>query len=118
MGGVLLLKIFLVGVLAVFVGAVSIGVGAFKGIISSAPTITFLDVVPEGYATTVYDSEGHEMTKLIAENSNRTYVNMDKIPKHLADAFVAIEDERFYTHNGIDIKGILRAGTTIVQSGG
>ena len=118
MGGVLLLKIFLVGVLAVFVGAVSIGVGAFKGIISSAPNITFLDVVPEGYATTVYDSEGHEMTKLIAENSNRTYVSMDKIPKNLADAFVAIEDERFYTHNGIDIKGILRAGTTIVQSGG
>ncbi len=118
MGGVLLLKIFLVGVLAVFVGAVSVAIGAFKGVISSAPNITFLDVVPEGYATTVYDSEGHEMTKLIAENSNRTYVSMEKIPKHLADAFVAIEDERFYSHNGIDIKGILRAGTTIVKSGG
>ncbi len=118
MGGVLLLKIFLIGVVAVIVGVVCVGVGAFKGIISSAPDISSLDVVPEGYATTVYDSEGHEMTKLIAENSNRTYVSMEKIPQNLANAFVAIEDERFYSHNGIDIKGILRSGTTIIKSGG
>ena len=118
MGGVLLLKIFLIGVVAVIVGVVCVGVGAFKGIISSAPDISSLDVVPEGYATTVYDSEGHEMTKLIAENSNRTYASMEKIPQNLANAFVAIEDERFYSHNGIDIKGILRSGTTIIKSGG
>ena len=62
MGGVLLLKIILIGVVAVIVGVVCVGVGAFKGIISSAPDISSLDVVPEGYATTVYDSEGHEMT--------------------------------------------------------
>ena len=118
MGGVVLLKAILLGILCVLVAVFCIGIGAFKGIIAGAPDITMLDVVPEGYATTVYDSEGHEMTKLIAENSNRTYVSMDKIPQHLADAFVAIEDERFYTHNGIDIKGIIRSGATIVSSGG
>ena len=118
MSGVILLKILLVAVLAVFLGVGCIIVGAFKGIISQAPDISTLDVVPEGYATTVYDSEGHEMTKLIAENSNRTYVSMEKIPQNLANAFVAIEDERFYTHNGIDIKGIIRSGTTIISSGG
>ena len=118
MGGVLLLKIALVAVVAVILAAVCVAIGAFKGIISAAPDISSLDVVPEGYATTVYDSEGHEMTKLIAENSNRTYVSMEKIPQNLADAFVAIEDERFYTHNGIDIKGIIRSGTTIISTGG
>ncbi len=118
MGSVMLLKILLVGILAVILASVCIVIGAFKGIISSAPDISSLDVVPEGYATTVYDSEGHEMTKLIAENSNRTYVSMEKIPQNLANAFVAIEDERFYTHNGIDIKGIIRSGTTIISSGG
>ena len=118
MGGVVLLKILLVAIVAVFLGAGSLAVGAFKGIISQAPDISALDVVPEGYATTVYDSEGHEMTKLIAENSNRTYVSMEKIPQNLANAFVAIEDERFYTHNGIDIKGIIRSGTTIISTGG
>ena len=118
MGSVMLLKILLVGILAVILASVCIVIGAFKGIISSAPDISSLDVVPEGYATTVYDSEGHEMTKLIAENSNRTYVSMEKIPQNLANAFVAIEAERFYTHNGIDIKGIIRSGTTIISSGG
>ena len=40
---------------------------------------------------------------------------MDKIPKNLANAFVAIEDERFYQHNGIDIKGIIRAGVQVIK---
>ncbi len=42
---------------------------------------------------------------------------MDQIPTDLANAFVAIEDERFYQHNGIDIMGILRAGVTAVKTG-
>ena len=42
---------------------------------------------------------------------------MDKIPQYMADAFVAIEDERFYDHNGIDFKGIVRAGYTFIKSG-
>ena len=40
---------------------------------------------------------------------------MDKIPKNLANAFVAIEDKRFYQHNGIDIKGIIRAGVQVIK---
>lgn len=40
---------------------------------------------------------------------------MDKIPQYLADAFVAIEDRRFYEHNGIDIQGIIRAAFIVLQ---
>ena len=94
----------------------SLGIGIFKGIIASAPDIRTIDVTPSGYATTIYDCEGHEMSKLVAADSNRTYVTMDMIPQNLADAFVAIEDERFYEHNGIDIKGIMRAGFVAVTS--
>mgnify|MGYP002508898299 CR=1 FL=1 len=61
-------------------------------------------VLPQGFATVVYDAKGNELTKLVAANSNRSYEKMDRIPKHLADAFVAVEDERFYDHNGIDIR--------------
>lgn len=92
------------------------GIGMFKGILASAPDISAVDVTPTGYATTVYDSEGHAMTKLVAANSNRTYVSMDKIPINMAHAFVALEDERFYSHNGIDIKGIMRAGFIAAKS--
>ena len=111
------LKGVFIFVLAVCVLVASAGIGAFKGIISTAPEISTLDVIPKGYATVVYDCEGHEMAKLVAENANRSYVTMDKIPQDLADAFVAIEDERFYSHNGIDIYGIMRAGKDAILSG-
>ncbi len=116
MGLVILLELLLLSIAAVVVGGVCVGLGAFNGIISSSPDISSLDVTPKGYATVVYDSEGHEMTKLIAENSNRTYVTMDKIPQNLADAFVAIEDRRFYNHNGIDIEGIAAAAVDAART--
>lgn len=49
--------------------------------------------------------------------SNRKYVTINEIPINLQHAFVAIEDERFYDHNGIDLQGILRAGLKGVASG-
>ena len=96
-------------VLAAVVGMCA-GIGLFMGIIDTAPDISNVDVAPAGYSTTVYDSEGNQLTKLVAQNANRVYVKLDKIPLDMQHAFVAIEDERFYTHNGIDIKGIMRAG--------
>ena len=93
------------------------GVGLFMGVIATAPDISNVDVTPAGYSTTVYDRNGNQITKLVAENSNRVYVTMDKIPEHTQHAFVAIEDERFYEHNGIDIQGIMRAGVTALTSG-
>lgn len=110
-------KVVLVGIIAVGILGVSAGIGAFKGIIASAPDIDVSDVAPVGFSTFVYDCEGNKVDKLVAANSNRIPVTMDKIPQYLADAFVAIEDERFYEHNGIDLKGILRAGYTFVKSG-
>ncbi|MBQ7780594.1 MAG: PBP1A family penicillin-binding protein [Lachnospiraceae bacterium] len=110
-------KIVLVGIIAVSIIGTSAGIGAFKGIIASAPDIDVSDVAPVGFSTFVYDNEGNQIDKLVATNSNRISVTMDKIPQDLADAFVAIEDERFYEHNGIDIKGIIRAGYTFIKSG-
>ena len=110
-------KLVLVGIIAVSIIGTSAGIGAFKGIIASAPDIDVSDVAPVGFSTFVYDNEGNQIDKLVATNSNRISVTMDKIPQDLADAFVAIEDERFYEHNGIDIKGIIRAGYTFIKSG-
>ena len=104
------LKAILVCIIGVGIVGCCMGIGIFNGILASSPDISTLDVTPSGYATFVYDAEGNQMTKLVATNSNRSYVNMNSIPKNLANAFVAIEDERFYEHNGIDIKGIARAG--------
>lgn len=115
--GITLFKVATFVVVLVGVVGLCAGVGLYMGVIDTAPDISNVDVAPAGYSTTVYDCEGNQITKLVAENSNRIYVKLDKIPEHLQHAFVAIEDERFYTHNGIDIKGIMRAGVKALTSG-
>ena len=55
----------------------------------------------------VYADDGKTEThRFVASGSNRVYKTIDDIPDNLAHAFVAIEDERFYKHNGIDLQGI------------
>ena len=115
---VIFLKAFLVCMIAVVVVTACAGVGVIKGVIDNAPEITSESVIPKGFKSTIYDSEGNKMQELIASGTNRTMVTIDQIPKHVQEAFIAIEDERFYEHNGIDVHGILRAGVTLVTSGG
>ena len=110
-------KVLLLFVLAGGIIGLCGGLGVFKGIIDSAPTITLEDASPTRYSSFIYDSDGNQIAKLIAADSNRVPVTMEQIPQDLADAFVAIEDERFYQHNGIDIMGILRAGMTAIKTG-
>ena len=112
-----LFNVVLIALLCSGVFAASIVFGLFRGIIDTAPEIGNINVQPTGFSTFVYDIEGNQTAKLIAENSNRIPVTMDMIPEDLAHAFVAIEDERFYEHNGIDIKGIIRAGVKGITSG-
>lgn len=110
-------KILLILAIAVISAGTCLGLGAAQGIIASAPDISTIDVSPEGFATKVYDNEGNEIQTLAGSGANRISVTIDKMPANLQHAFIAIEDERFYDHNGIDIKGILRAATKAVTSG-
>ncbi len=112
----ILSKAIIFGTLAFIVLGCCLGIGAFAGVIKAAPEINALQLKPSGYATIVYDNQGAEISKLVTSNSNRTYVTFDKIPDHLSNAFVAIEDERFYSHNGIDIKGIIRAAKSVLTT--
>lgn len=114
---VIFFKTLLVCFLAAVVIGGCAGIGAFKGIIESAPDISDIDPSPTGYLSVVLDNQGNETAKLVASGSNRVYVTLDEIPVTVQHAFVAIEDERFYDHNGIDIKGIIRAGITGIANG-
>ena len=93
------------------------GIGAFRGIIDNAPDVNDIDISPLGYATFLYDGDGNQLRKLTAPSSNRLPVSIDQIPVDLQHAVVAIEDERFYEHNGIDVRGILRAFVKNLSSG-
>ena len=114
--GVLFLRIFVV--LAI-VGCFAVGgafIGAYTGIIESVD-LESIDATPESYTSIIYDSEGNEIDTLHGEE-NREYVKLSQIPLNLQHAVISIEDERFYEHNGIDIRGIIRAGYNTITGGG
>lgn len=114
-----LVKLVLVAIVGVGICGVAAGIGAFRGILASTPTIRLDAVVASGQATIVYDCEGNEIDQYVSSNSNRLRVeSMDELPDYLGKAFVAIEDARFYLHNGIDFKGMLRAGWQFLKTGG
>ena len=104
---VIFCKSLLVCVFAVMVIGACSGVGVIRGIIASAPTIDDIVATPTGFLSTVLDANGNQTATLVASGSNRRAVTIDEIPKNLQHAFVAIEDERFYEHNGIDVTGII-----------
>lgn len=114
---IIFLKTLFVCFLAVIVTGGCAGFGIIKGIIDSSPEINLDDATPTGFLSTVLDKNGNQTAKLVATGSNRVYATFEEIPVHLQHAFVAIEDERFYEHNGIDLKGILRAGIIGITSG-
>ena len=116
--GFTFVQIFLIALIGVAIIGTSAGIGIFKGILATAPDIGNIDVTPSGFSTFVYDIEGNQTAKLVSTDSNRIPVTIDMVPEDLQNAFVAIEDSRFYDHNGIDIKGIIRAGVVGIQNGG
>lgn len=102
-------KTILVLFLAFVVIGIGAGFGALKGILDDTPNINADALIPKGYKTTLVYQNGKEITTLANSSSNREYVYYDSIPQDLVNAFVAIEDRRFWEHNGIDVQGIARA---------
>lgn len=95
------------------------GVGIlFKKIIDDTPQITANDLKPSAYTTTVYANDGETVTgTFVSAGSNRVFTTLDKVPKDMQNAFIAVEDARFYDHKGIDLKGITRAAVKGLTSG-
>jgi penicillin-binding protein 1A len=86
------------------------------GVFGSMPTFEELENPNSNLATEVISADGVTIGKFY--NENRSPIKYSDLPKHLVDALVATEDERFYEHSGIDAKGTLRAITSLGTSGG
>lgn len=114
---IFLLKMTLAVFLILCCSGFAIGIGFVRGAIDAAPSLDILSAQPQGYASQIYDADGNLMQTLVMEGSNREEVSFDQLPADLVNAFIAIEDSRFYEHNGIDLKGILRAAYVGITSG-
>lgn len=110
-------KTLLICILAVVIIGAFAGYGVIRGVIDAAPDIEDIDATPTGYLSTVLDDGGNQIATLVASGSNRVYATLDEIPVDMQHAFVAIEDSRFYEHNGIDLRGIARALVLGLKSG-
>lgn len=112
-------KILIVFFIAVTFAIAGVIGGAIYGYIKTAPPITDDQLMLKNFTTFIYDSKNpaNEIAQLKGEQ-NRIWVDDKDIPKYLKDAFVAIEDERFYDHPGIDIRRIASAVLNLGKNGG
>jgi penicillin-binding protein 1A len=82
---------------------------ALVGTACSYQSRAVLPVVPEEVeSSTVFAADGTLLYTFHAEE-NRKVVPIEEIPRHVQDAVIAIEDERYYRHRGVDVRAILRA---------
>ena len=115
---VMALRVVLISLVVIAAVALSGVSGIVNGLMETAPSIDTINVIPDGYATTILNSKGKTIQTLVGKEANRQYATLDTIPKHLQNAFVAIEDERFWVHDGIDLQGIFRATFSGLSNGG
>ncbi len=101
----------LVGGLAL-VGAV---LGIAKGYMETAPTLDLAALDEQAQTSFIYDANGNLITEYKGIE-NRVMVSIQAVPTYLQQAFVAVEDARFYTHSGVDVKRIVGAFVSNMSS--
>ena len=91
--------------------------GIVRAYTQTAPTLDLAEIDEQAQTSFFYDSQGEKLTDYKG-TVDRVIVSIDEIPVNLRNAFVAVEDARFYTHNGIDVKRIVGALVSNLTSSG
>ena len=92
-------------------------IGWVVGIAASAPSIATLTPIPQGATSTVYAADGSRLG-YVQSTILRTNILSRDIPQTMKDATVAIEDKRFFEHQGVDAEGIVRAALKNLENRG
>lgn len=106
--------IFFAVTFSIIVGGILSGMAL--AYVKTAEDLTADQLMLKGFTTRVYDCNGNEIMALQGDK-NREMVDFKDIPQDLKDAFVSIEDKRFYEHPGIDIKRITGAVINFFKPG-
>ena len=101
-------------VLASFAAACSYETQDFEALFGEDFSVDQLDTAQ---SSRIFDRNGTTITDLRGEQ-NRTDILFEQVPEVVYNAVVAIEDERFWDHSGVDFKAILRAARSNVNAGG
>lgn len=84
-----------------------------KALVQASSTETFR----ASETSIVYNNKGKEIAKLKGEKDSY-YLPLDEIPESAQNAVIVTEDKKFYSHNGIDAQGILRAVLALIKNNG
>ena len=108
----------LLAIVLVCAGLAGLGalIGIAKAYVDTAPTLDLAALNAQDKTSFIYDSEGNLITDYKG-TEDRIMVSIEEIPRTLQNAFVAVEDARFYEHNGVDVKRIVGAFVSNVVSG-
>ncbi len=108
--------VFILLLMVIIIGGLAVG-GAVLSVLKDVPQIDPSNINASlDQTSTIYDDQGNLLEKIQTEQF-RTIVSIDRMPSYLQDAFIAIEDERFYEHQGVDPVGIVSATVDNVKSG-
>jgi len=108
-------KALLWGAVTVVVIGFVAGLVTVGYLLQDLPPITGLHEYQPSLVTRVYSADKQVIGQFFVER--RILVPLDKIPRQLVNALVAIEDSRFFEHRGLDFVGIARAAITNLASG-
>lgn len=91
--------------------------GTWQNVCADCPSIAEIRTFEPQQASKLYSHDGRLLAELGIES--RTPVSINALPEYVSQAFVAVEDKRFYSHSGIDLRGFTRAvvGVLTGQSG-
>ena len=106
-------SVWFVGLFLITAG-LGLGAGSWRNLCADCPSIA-----------QIYTYEPQQTSKIFARDSTlvseiglerRTPVSLSSLPPHVPQAFIAIEDRRFYSHGGLDWRGIARAGLEVLRT--
>lgn len=109
-------RLMLVCILLVGLAGVGALVGIGKAYVETSPTLDIQKIDAQAQTSFFYDAQGNQITDYKG-TENRVMVSISAMPYRLRNAFVAVEDARFYSHHGVDIKRIVGAFVTNFLSG-
>jgi len=110
------LKIALLVVLLLAIVVLGLGAGAIFALSRNLPSLESMQKNPTAVNTRIYDQHGVLIAELHGAE-NRTLVSSQQIPEVMKQATVAVEDQRFYEHHGVDFQSLFRAIITDIRAG-
>ncbi|MFI5244705.1 MAG: transglycosylase domain-containing protein, partial [Gemmatimonadales bacterium] len=113
-----LLRAVLVAVASVTLLGILTAIGGWLWVChgNSCPSLAGLEKYQPRQTSRLYAADGRLIAAIGTER--RTLSKLDQIPKQVQDAFIVVEDKRFYSHGGIDFLRIFGAGFANLRAGG